>query len=84
MSLTVNRALSRVQLVDSRFFTGIDRDLGLPIKLQLVSRASSGARHRTLLSSRVVKGYQASCRVQAGNLGFFKRISMGVRPPIML
>ena len=30
------------------------------------------------------KGYQASCRVQAGNLGFLKRISMGVRPPIML
>ena len=42
MSLTVNRALSRVQLVDSVFCTSIDRDLGLPIKLQLVSRASSG------------------------------------------
>ena len=42
MSLTVNRALSRVQLVDSVFRTSIDRDLGLPIKLQLVSRASSG------------------------------------------
>ena len=83
-SLPVNRARSRVQSVDSVFPIGIDRDLGLPIKLQLVSRASSGARHRTLLSSRVVKGYQASCRVQAGNLGFFKRISMGVRPPIML
>ena len=44
MSLTVNRALSRVQLVDSVFRTSIDRDLGLPIKLQLVSRASSGGK----------------------------------------
>ena len=44
MSLTVNRALSRVQLVDSVFRTSINRDLGLPIKLQLVSRASSGGK----------------------------------------
>ena len=28
--------------MDSRFFTGIDRDLGLPIKLQLASQVSSG------------------------------------------
>ena len=42
VSLTVNRDLSRVQLVDSVFHTSIDRDLGLPIKLQLASQASSG------------------------------------------
>ena len=43
-SLPAHRALSRVQFVDSGFLTGIDRDLGLPIKLQLVSQASSGDR----------------------------------------
>ena len=42
VSLTVNRDLSRVQLVDSVFHTSIDRDLELPIKLQLASQASSG------------------------------------------
>ena len=41
-SLSANRALSRVQSVDSVFRIGIDRDLGLPIKLQLASQASSG------------------------------------------
>ena len=41
-SLPAHRALSRVQLVDSGFLTGIDRDLGLPIKLQLASQVSSG------------------------------------------
>ena len=41
-SLPANRALSRVQSVDSVFRIGIDRDLGLPIKLQLASQASSG------------------------------------------
>ena len=41
-SLPANRALSRVQSVDSGFPIGIDRDLGLPIKLQLASQALSG------------------------------------------
>ena len=38
-SLPANRALSRVQLVDSVFLTRVDRDLRLPIKLQLGSQA---------------------------------------------
>ena len=41
-SLPANRALSRVQLMDSVFLTSVNRDLGLPIKLQLASQASSG------------------------------------------
>ena len=41
-SLPANRALSRVQSVDSVFLTRVDRDLRLPIKLQLGSQASSG------------------------------------------
>ena len=40
--LPANRALSRVQLMDSVFLTSVNRDLGLPIKLQLASQASSG------------------------------------------
>ena len=38
-SLPANRALSRVQSVDSVFLTRVDRDLRLPIKLQLGSQA---------------------------------------------
>ena len=41
-SLPANRALSKVQSVDSVFLTSVDRDLGLPTKLQLASQASSG------------------------------------------
>ena len=41
-SLPANRALSRVQLVDSVFLTRVDRDLRLPTKLKLGSQASSG------------------------------------------
>ena len=33
-SLPVNRAVSRVQLGNSVFLSGSDRDLGLPIKVQ--------------------------------------------------
>ena len=51
--LPANRALSRVQLMDSVFLTSVNRDLGLPIKLQLASQASSGdeARNSAFLSS---------------------------------
>ena len=38
----MNRAVFRVQSVDSVFISGSDRDLGLPIKFQLGSQASSG------------------------------------------
>ena len=41
-SLPVNRTVSRVQLVDSVFLSSGDRDLGLLIKVQLGSQASSG------------------------------------------
>lgn len=41
-SLPANRALSRVQSVDSVFLTRVDGDLKLPIKLQLGSQTSSG------------------------------------------
>ena len=52
-SLPENRAMSRVQSVNSVFPSGGDRDVTLPIKLQLGSQASSGveAWNSALLSS---------------------------------
>ena len=41
-SLQVNRAVSRVHSGNSVFLSGEDRDLGLPIRVQLGSQASSG------------------------------------------
>ena len=38
----MNRAVSRVQSGNSVFLSSGDRDLGLPIKVQLGSQASSG------------------------------------------
>ena len=40
--LPANRAMSRVQLGNSVFLSGRDRDLGVPIRVQLGSQASSG------------------------------------------
>ena len=77
----MNRALSRVQSGDSVFLTRVDRDLGLPIKLQLASQASSGdeARNSAFLSS-CQRGFRpsdefrreiwASSRGSAGESGF--------------
>ena len=58
-SLPVNRALSRVQSVDSVFPIGIDRDLGLPIKLQLASQALSGVE---ACNSAFVSSFQRGVR----------------------
>ena len=86
-SLLMNRAVSRGQSAfqETLFLCASDRNLGLPLKVQLGSQASSGVEHGTVLSYRVSlfwflslefsKRHQASCHVQAGNRGFFKRFS---------
>ena len=79
-----NRAMSRVLLVNSVF---CPRRQGSRASSQGSTRESGLVWCRGMelcflleLSNRG----QAPCRVQVRNLEFFKRISMGVRPPIML
>ena len=76
--------MSRVQSGNTVFLSSGDRDLGLPISVQLGSQASSVWGMELCIPLKLSKGCQASGRVQALNLGFFKRISMGDRSPILL
>ena len=55
-SLAMNRAVSRIQSGNSVFLYSEDRDLGLPISVQLGSQPCLLLRHGTLHSSQVVKG----------------------------
>ena len=79
-----NRAMSRVLLVNSVF---CPRRQGSRASSQGSTRESGLVWCRGMelcFPFELSKGWQASCRVQARNPGFFKRISGGVRPPIIL
>ena len=56
--LPVNRAVSRVQSVNSAFLSGGDSDVGLPLKVQLGSQALSvvEAWNLAFFQSQIVKG----------------------------
>ena len=54
----MNRAVSRVQSVNSAFLSGGDSDVGLPLKVQLGSQALSvvEAWNLAFFQSQIVKG----------------------------
>ena len=72
-----NRAVSRVQLGNSVFLSGGDRDLGLPLKFQLGSQALSGVEHGTVLSFRVVKWGSVLLSRSGRKSGFFQEDQQG-------
>ena len=72
-----NRAVSRVQSGNSVFLSGGDRDLGLPLKVQLGSQALSGVEHGTVLSFRVVKWVSGLLSHSGGKSGLFQEDQQG-------
>lgn len=83
--LPANRAMSRVQLAiqetqcSSAPATGTS---GFLLKIQLEVRPHPVLRHGLCFPLELSNAVRP-CRVQARNLGFFKRISRGVRPLII-
>ena len=59
------------------FLCASDRDLGLPLKIQLGSQASSSLETRTLLSSRVVKWGSGPLSCTGEEFGLFQEDKQG-------
>ena len=76
-SLPANRPVSRIQSGNSVFLSGSDRDLRLPIKVQLGSQASPGVEawdSAFLLSCQGVSGLWSS---SSGEFGLFQEHRQG-------
>ena len=82
-SMQANSVMSKVQSVNSAFPSGGDRNLGLNLKAQLGTQASSGVEAWNLaFLSSCQRGVRPPVEFRWGTV-VFKRMSRGVRPPIM-
>ena len=68
-----NKASSQVEAGNSGLLSSCDKDHGFLSSFKRGVRPRLVLRHRTRLSSRVVKGVSDTCRVELGILGFFYR-----------